>query len=133
MTSFEILFFVGVLAGATALIAILMSYKKSSWLVPTILAGFFIGFSAITMWQEGILGFIPRHSEDFWGVQVWYDLVFCVGIGLFLIIPRAKAVGMHVLPWSLAVFSTASIALLPMLARVLYLEQLVGRANNQID
>ncbi len=128
MTTFEILFFAGAAAGLFAWMGIVSGKGRGSWLLTALLGAFFAGFSAIAIWDGGPLGFVANHSVDLWGTQVWYDLIICVGVAFFLIIPRAKAAGMNVLPWSVAVFTTASIALLPMLARVLYLEHL-GRAD----
>ena len=82
----------------------------------------FIAFSAIPITQEGYLGFLPNHTQDLWGTQVWYDLIICVVISLIFIVPRAKAVGMRVPLWVIAVGLTASISLLPMVARLFWLE-----------
>lgn len=61
------------------------------------------------------------HNESL-GVQVWWDLLFAVGIALFFTAPRARKVGMSMLPWTLFVAATASIGLLAMIARLFWLE-----------
>lgn len=93
------------------------------WILPAALGAIFAGFSGITVAQEGLIQFWLNHTSDLSGNQVWFDLLFAVTIGFYLIAPRARAVGMPLMPWAIAVTLTACIALLPMLARVVWLEQ----------
>ncbi|QZD91107.1 hypothetical protein K3148_00475 [Qipengyuania aurantiaca] len=95
---------------------------QESWGIAAALGAAFIAFSAIPITQEGYLGFLPNHTQDLWGTQVWYDLIICVVISLIFIVPRAKAVGMRVPLWVIAVGLTASLSLLPMVARLFWLE-----------
>lgn len=67
--------------------------------------------------------FWANHSTTYAGNQVWFDLLLAVAIAFYLMAPRARAVGMRLWPWALAVVATASVALLPMLARLLWLER----------
>lgn len=97
------------------------------WALPAVLGVVFLAFSLVTVWQEGILQFWVNHTTTLAGNQVWFDLLLAVAIAFYLIAPRARAVGMPLVPWAVAVFSTACIALLPMLARMIWLEQ---RAEN---
>ncbi len=83
----------------------------------------FAAYSTVTVWQEGVIQFWTNHTTNLAGNQVWLDLLIAVGIGFYLIAPRAKAVGMRLLPWAVAVLATATIALLPMLLRLLWLER----------
>ena len=123
MTTLEILFALGALFAAPALLTLALRGRvQERWWIAAALATGFIAFSAFPIMQEGYLGFIPNHTQDLWGTQVWYDLVIVVIVALVFIVPRAKAVGMNVLPWVLAVSLTASIALLPMVARLFWLE-----------
>ncbi len=92
------------------------------WLVPVVLGAVFLAFSIYQVSQEGLIQFWINHTTDLTGNQVWFDLIMAVTIGFYLLAPRARAVGMPLMPWGIAVFSTACIALLPMLARVLWLE-----------
>ncbi|MEL7150381.1 MAG: hypothetical protein AAGK71_06590 [Pseudomonadota bacterium] len=93
------------------------------WGLPALLGLLFVAFSLLTVLQDGLLQFWVNHTTNFAGNQVWFDLVMAVVIAFYLIAPRARAVGMPLLPWGIAVIATACIALLPMLARLLWLEQ----------
>lgn len=92
------------------------------WGVPAAAGALFILFSLWTVAEEGLIQFWINHTTTLTGVQVWFDLVIAIAVGFVLIAPRARAVGMPLLPWGLAVIATASIALLPMLARLFWLE-----------
>jgi len=92
------------------------------WLIPAVLGVAFLLFSLFQVSQDGIVQFWINHTTDLTGNQVWLDLIMAVTIGFYLLAPRARAVGMPLLPWGVAVFATACIALLPMLARVIWLE-----------
>ena len=96
---------------------------KPSWKLPAIMSVWFWGFSIYTMVQEGILAVIQNHNQNYWGNQVWFDLLYSVSLFWFALLPRAKAVGMPILPWFLYVASTASIGGLHMYSRILYLEE----------
>ncbi len=123
MTTLEILFALGAVFALPAVLTLALRGRvQERWWLAALLAAGFIAFSAFPIMQEGYLGFIPNHTQDLWGTQVWYDLVIVVIIALVFIVPRAKAAGMMVLPWVLAVGLTASIALLPMVARLFWLE-----------
>ncbi|MDZ4308765.1 hypothetical protein [Allopontixanthobacter sp.] len=124
MNPTEILFLAGVAAAAAVMLYLALSRDlRGSATAAALLGGGFLGFTAVTVWAEGPIGFFTNHTANLWGVQVWYDLIFAVAIALFLLIPRARAVGMRVWPWIVGAALTASIALLPMLARVLWLER----------
>ena len=123
MTTLEILFALGAVFSFPAILTLALRGRvQERWWLAALLAAGFIAFSAFPIVQEGYLGFIPNHTQDLWGTQVWYDLVCVVIVALVFIVPRAKAAGMNVLPWVLAVGLTASIALLPMVARLFWLE-----------
>lgn len=124
MTPTEILFIAGIAAGAAVFLYLALSRDlRGSATAAAWLGGGFFGFTAVTAWAEGPIGFVANHTTNLWGAQVWYDLIFAVSIALFLLIPRARAVGMRTWPWIIGAGLTASIALLPMLARVLWLER----------
>lgn len=114
-----------VLAGA-AILAIAFAKCPSgprAWLPPLSLAILFAAFSTVTVLREGLVGFWNNHTVNLAGNQVWFDLVIAVALCFALIAPRARAVGMKLTPWGIAVLATASVALLPMFARLLWLEQ----------
>ena len=122
LQSLPILFYLAVIAVAFWCAARGGAAGPKAWILPAAAGAFFVVFSAITLIQDGLLQFWVNHTTNFAGNQVWFDLIFAVVIGFFLIAPRAKAVGMPLWPWAIAVVATACVALLPMLARVLYLE-----------
>jgi len=97
--------------------------RPFTWLFPAGLGALFLIFSLVTVAQDGLLQFWLNHTTTLAGNQVWFDLLFAVTIAFYLIAPRARALGMPLLPWGIAVFATACVALLPMLARVIWLEQ----------
>ncbi|MBY6014729.1 hypothetical protein KUV75_07430 [Qipengyuania gaetbuli] len=98
------------------------SPKIGSATLAAALAAGFAAFTAVTIAREGVLLVWTNHTENLWGVQVWWDLLFAVGIAVFLIAPRARAAGMNLVPWLLFVAATASIGLLAMVARLFWLE-----------
>ena len=87
------------------------------------LAAGFGAFTAVTIAAEGVLPVIANHTSNLWGVQVWWDLLFALGIATFLIAPRARAQGMNLAPWIVFILATASIGLLAMAARLFWLER----------
>jgi hypothetical protein len=86
------------------------------------LAAGFAAFTAVTIAAEGVFPVVLNHTSNLWGVQVWWDLLFALGIATFLILPRAQAQGMNLWPWVLFILATASIGLLAMCARLFWLE-----------
>ena len=83
----------------------------------------FAAFTAVTIAAEGVFPVILNHTTNLWGVQVWYDLLFSLSVATFLILPRARAVGMNLPLWVAFILATASIGLLAMAARLFWLEQ----------
>lgn len=127
MDSFAILFFAGAAAIAPIMIFILFSRRRTgSAAIAALLCVLFAAFSALTIQQEGLMRVVENHAGDFWGIQVWYDLLIAASLALFFIVPRARAVGMNIPLWALFVAITASIGLLAMAARLFWLEQREG-------
>jgi uncharacterized membrane protein len=93
------------------------------WQVPAVLSAAFLLWTMATIAHEGLAAVWQNHTQNFWGNQVWFDLLLAVVIGWTLILPRARAQRMQVLPWLLLICATASIGTLAMLARVIYLEE----------
>ena len=96
---------------------------RALWVAAAGLGALFFAFSLVTVTREGLLQFWVNHTTDMTGNQVWFDLLIAVTLSFYLLAPRARAVGMKLMPWAIAVILTACIALLPMLARVIWLEQ----------
>ena len=123
MDTLQILFFViitmSTLFGAYILVA---KPAKGNWMLAAGLCGIFSAYTAVQIAKEGVVMFFTNHSANLTGLQVWWDLVMCVVIAFFFILPRARAAGMNVLPWALLVGTTASIGLLAMCARLFWLE-----------
>ena len=124
MNAFEFLAAGGVVAAIAVLAYILSGSPKvgSAALAAALSAGFG-AFTAITIAQDGVVPVWTNHTQNFWGVQVWWDLLFAVGIAAFFIAPRARAAEMNLLPWLIFVAATASIGLLAMVARLFWLER----------
>jgi hypothetical protein len=117
MSAFEFLAIGGVIAILVA-VAYIVSGKRAigNTLLAAALSGGFAGFTAVTIWSEGIVLVWTNHTSNLWGVQVWWDLLISCGIALFVLAPRARSQGMNVPLWTLFVLSTASIGLLAMCA-----------------
>lgn len=119
--------------GACAAFAIYLATRPAveqalNWWVPALSAAAFLAFTAWTGFTEGPLGFWPEHSaRKWWGNQIWFDLLLMFSMAWFLVLPRARAQEMKVLPWMVLALSTGSIGFLAMVARLLYLEQRAGR------
>lgn len=124
MTAYEYLCIAGVI-GVLLAIGTMLARRRviGSAALAAGLSGAFAGFSAITIYREGIIQVWSNHTVNLWGVQVWWDLLLATGTALFLILPRARAAGMAVLPWTVFVALTASIGLLAMAARLFWLER----------
>ena len=123
MDTLQILFLITALLGGVALVYILVAKPtKGNSLIAATLCGLFAGYTAVQIASEGMVMFFTNHSANLTGIQVWWDLIMSVIIALFFIAPRARAVGMNVVPWAIFVGTTASIGLLAMCARLFWLE-----------
>lgn len=96
---------------------------RSVWMVPAVLSALFLTWSLATVILEGPLGFWTEHTRNMWGNQIWFDLLLAVGVSWLLIVPRAQAVKMNLLPWMALILVTGSIGLLAMTSRLLFLEE----------
>jgi hypothetical protein len=131
MTTLEIIWFVATLGGFIALLTILMGKRETgNAIAAAMLAAGFGAFTAVQIGQEGVIGFYINHTQNLTGLQVWWDLVMCAMIALFFIVPRARKVGMNIVPWALLVACTASIGLLAMCARLFWLERAQADASS---
>lgn len=124
MNTFEIIWLAAMVGGMIALLTILIQKREvGSAVIAAMLAGGFGAFTAVQIAQEGVISFFTNHTQNLTGVQVWWDLIMCVGIALFLIAPRARKQGMNMTLWAIFVATTASIGLLAMCARLFWLER----------
>jgi len=123
MNATEIFFFAGLIAGVIALVSILVNKSGAgNALIAASLSAGFAAFTAVQIWQDGVMMFWTNHSQNLTGTQVWWDLIICAMVALFFAAPRARKVGMNVPLWALFVGCTASIGLLAMIARLFWLE-----------
>jgi hypothetical protein len=99
---------------------------KNSWLFPATLSLLFLLFSVKAIVSEGLLGFWTEHTRNLWGNQIWFDLLLGIGIGWYLIVPQAKALGMRLYLWLPLIVCTGCIGFLAMIARLLYLQERSG-------
>lgn len=115
-----------------AVTAIIVAFARpdapGNAMLAAILSASFAGFTAITIATEGVFPVILNHTANLWGVQVWWDLLFSLGIAFVLILPRARAQGMNLPLWMILVLATASIGLLAMCARLFWLEAAARKA-----
>jgi hypothetical protein len=124
MDILQILFVIILAFGLLAMVYILVAKPTSgNATLAAMLSAGFGAYTAVQIWQEGVMMFWTNHTVNLTGIQVWWDLVMCVMIAMFFIAPRARKAGMNLLPWALFVGSTASIGLLAMCARLFWLEQ----------
>ena len=123
MDIYTSLFLIGAILIGPIMISIIVRRQQiGSPAIAGVLSIAFGAFTVFTIAQEGIEQVIMNHTVNFWGTQVWYDLIIAASIALFFIAPRARAVGMNLWPWAIFVALTASIGLLAMIARLFWLE-----------
>lgn len=124
-----------VLAGVLALVCLITIGAKGrplgrhAWKLAVVGLVPFAALSLVAVWNEGPLGFWPEHVRSLWGTQIWADLLLAVVAAVALLAPRALAVGMRPLPWTILVLCSGSIGLYCFLARMLYLEARGARAG----
>ena len=104
-------------------------FPNVGWRAPAVLSFAFGAFSIYTIAQEGWKKVWDNHTQNFWGNQVWFDLLFSVGLFWLALAPRAQKLGMPLWPWLLYIVSTASIGGLHFYARILYLEELAAAGD----
>ena len=113
---------IGFLITVIAVIYTVIAPRVGMAALAAALAAGFAAYTGVTIYAEGVLQVWSNHTQNLWGVQVWWDLLFAVGLAMFLIMPRARAQGMNLPLWTLFVIATASIGLLAMAARLFWLE-----------
>lgn len=103
---------------------------KNLWIFPAFLSVLFLTFSVYAIASGGLLGFWTEHIRNFWGNQIWLDLLLSIGIGWSFVVPQSKALGMRPVPWLFLVVTTGSIGFLAMIARLLYLQEKAETVEN---
>ena len=112
-----------VVVGIAAAINLKRLPQPGLWWIPALLsAAFFVG-SLRAIATGGSLGFWAEHIRNDWNNQIFLDLLLSASCAYFLLLPRARAVAMQVLPWFMVIAATGSVGLLAMVARVLFLER----------
>jgi hypothetical protein len=101
--------------------------RSHVWLLPAAASLAFLSWTLWAVTTEGPLGFWTEHTRNKWGNQIWFDLLFAVAIGWWLILPRARRAGLQVWIWLPIVVLTGCIGFLAMLARLLYCEEGRGK------
>lgn len=91
MDIFTILFLIGAALIAPIMISIVVRNQQigSPTLAGTVALGFG-AFIVITIASEGVEQVILNHTVNYWGTQVWYDLIIAASVALFFIAPRAR-------------------------------------------
>jgi hypothetical protein len=107
---------------ATVLFTILKKPKAKNWVWPLLLSGSFFAYSVYTISVEGIFGFWLNHTRDFWGNQIWFDLLIGIGTAFLVLLDRVRAQRMNPVLWFVVVLAVGSIGLLAMVSRLLFLE-----------
>jgi hypothetical protein len=127
MTLIQTLPIIAAVAAAitTSLIAVRSSIvpQKAIWTVPALLCLLFLAWTLYAVATEGPTGFWPEHNRNLWGYQIWFDLLLAISTAWALIVPRAKAQAMQVLPWLALILLTGCIGVTAMFARLLFLEE----------
>ena len=93
------------------------------WRIPALLCAAFTAWTIYTLSVDPPLTFWTNHTTNATGNQVWFDLLMSVSMAFVVLMPRARALNMALLPWAIFVVVTASIGLFAMWARVLFLEE----------
>ena len=93
------------------------------WVPAAMLSVLFLAFTIFTIGVEGLRLVIVNHTQNYWGNQVWFDLLIAVSIAFSALSFEARRLQMRLLPWAIFVILTASIGLLAMAARILYLRK----------
>ncbi|MBS0254715.1 MAG: hypothetical protein JSS36_05760 [Proteobacteria bacterium] len=117
---------VPMLGAAIFIIAIVIAALRPAERPPAVLAGIaaaaFTGWSVLAVSTGGITGFWDEHVRNAWSNQIWLDLLCAGALAFAVLAPRARAVGMQLLPWGLLVIATGSVGLLAMATRCFWLE-----------
>ena len=93
------------------------------WELPAVCSVLFFIFSVYTVAEEGVSGVWVEHTSNFWGNQIWTDLLLGVALSWTMLLPKAREHSLHIFGWLILTLVTANIGLLAMLSRILYIEK----------
>lgn len=93
------------------------------WELPALCSTLFFLLSVYTLTEEGVSGVWVEHTSNFWGNQIWTDLLLGVALSWTMLLPKAREHSMHILGWLILTIVTANIGLLAMHSRILYIEK----------
>ncbi|MYE23062.1 MAG: hypothetical protein F4Y01_03825 [Gammaproteobacteria bacterium] len=94
----------------------------SAWMFPATICVAFLAWTLYALADEGVIAIWQEISRSLWSNQIFIDLLIAVGVALAFLVPEARRLGMKPLPWVVATAATGCIALLAMLARMLFLQ-----------
>ena len=114
--------------GVAGLVMLLITQTRRrvawpGWLVPLAAFVSLAGWTLAALAIEGPANLLPVYTASHWGLQAWCDRLVCASIAFFLMQNRARSAGMKSETWVILVIFTGGLALLAMLARMLYLER----------
>jgi soluble lytic murein transglycosylase-like protein len=122
MTVFTIGPALALVAFLVAIVTSLSTPLRPDWRIPAVLGAVLAAFSVWAIADDGLFGLWREHTDSLWGNQVWFDLLLAFGMAWTALLPRARAAGMALGFWAVALIATGSIGLLAMLARLLWHE-----------
>ena len=93
------------------------------WELPAVCSVLFFIFSVYTVVEEGVSEVWVEHTSNFWGNQIWTDLLLGVALSWTMLLPKAREHSLHILGWLILTILTANIGLLAMHSRILYIEK----------
>ncbi|MDG1117495.1 MAG: hypothetical protein P8N72_10240 [Flavimaricola sp.] len=111
----------GVVAFAVTHMQMGRGVGAAGWLFPAGLSVAFLIWSLWSIISVGPFGFWIEHTRNAWGNQIWFDLLLGIGAAWYLLVPKAKALGMNLSAWLLLILCTGCIGLMAMIARLNYL------------
>ena len=115
----------------TLAIAPARTLRPNAWMFPATLCVAFVGWTLYALAGEGFIAIWQEISRSLWSNQIFIDLLLAAGIALAFLVPEARRLGMKPLPWVVATAATGCIALLAMLARMLFLRSRAASAGVQ--
>ena len=94
--------------------------RANAWMFPATVCVAFLAWTLYAIASEGIVAIWQEISRSLWSNQIFIDLLIAGGIAIAFLLPEARRLGMKPLPWVIATAATGCIALLAMLARMLF-------------
>ncbi|MDE0692310.1 MAG: hypothetical protein OXI55_08730 [Gammaproteobacteria bacterium] len=95
--------------------------RARAWMFPATTCVAFLAWTLYALANDGLVAIWQEISRSLWSNQIFIDLLIAAAIALAFLVPEARRLGMKPLPWVIATAATGCIALLAMLARMLFL------------